>query len=202
MFEVNPNLTAKVIDVLDSTIIEIQNFYKDPDQVREFAVKSKQYTSTDNPDLLAYAVGRRVCEDTLELGYQVRDTFEQLCQHPKWNIKFDKTHHDYYWSGMRFIVNVANNLEIVNRDKRIPIQHVDAEYLKWACVVFLNKPDECEGGTGFYSYDYSAREVVLEHLSEMEYNKLVLYPANMPHGAIMEKNMFKDCDRLVQVMFM
>ena len=99
------------------------------------------------------------------------------------------------------MVNVTNNREIID-DGRDMIAHRDPDFLKWACVVYLNHLDECEGGTGFYRYDPKKDAINLEHLSKMEYNKAVLYPANMVHGAIMEKTMFKNCDRLVQVMFM
>jgi len=200
MFKVNSELAAKVVNVNNSQIIEIQNFYDNPDEVREYATSSRKYTKDDNEDLLAAAIGRRVCEDTLELGYHLQGVVQDLCQHPGWDIKFDQSQHDYYWSGMRFIVNATNNHEIIE-DGRDSIVHVDSEYLKWAIVIFLNTPDECEGGTGFYRYD-SDDKAVLEYNAKMEYNKAVLYPASMPHGAIMEKTMFKTCDRLVQVMFM
>jgi hypothetical protein len=182
MFKVNSELTAKVVKVNTSQVIEIQNFYDNPDGVREYSLSSKKYTKEDNEDLLAAAIGRRVCEDTLEPAYYLQDIFRELCLHPGWNIDFDKEQFDYLWSGM--------------------IVHQDAPHLKWACVIFLNKPEECEGGTGFYRYDSDTDKILLEHLSVMEYNKAVLYPSSMPHGAIMEKNMFKTCDRLVQVLFM
>lgn len=201
MFKLNSDLIAKVIQINDSQIIEINNFYEDPDKVREYAISSKKITRSDNEDLLAGAIGRRVCEDTLELGYQLKNTFESLCQHPDWGIEFNKKDHDYYWSGMRFMVNVTNNREIIE-DGRNMIAHRDPDFLKWACVVYLNTLDECEGGTGFYRVDPDKNTLILEHLSTMEYNKAVLYPSSMPHGAIMEKNMFKTRDRLVQVLFM
>ena len=64
MFKVNPELSAKVVKINSSQIIEIKNFYEDPDGVREYALSSKKYTKEDNEDLLASAIGRRVCEDT------------------------------------------------------------------------------------------------------------------------------------------
>jgi hypothetical protein len=201
MFEVNNNLTAKVVKVFDKQIIEIENFYCNPDEVRNYAIKSKKYSKKDNQDLLAYSIGRRVCEDTLELGYKLKDVFFQLCNHQEWHIKFDQKHHDYCWSGMRFIVNVTNNKEIID-DGRDMIAHIDGSFYKWACVVYLNLPSECEGGTGFYSIMPDTDTINLEYCSTMKYNKAVLYDPNMIHGAIMKKNMFKSCDRLVQVIFM
>ena len=200
MFDLNHELKARVVKVLDKQVIEIENFYKNPDEVRKFALESKKYTRDDNEDLLAHAIGRRVCEDNLELT-KLSSVFEQLCNHPEWHIDFDKEHHDYYWSGMRFMVNVTNNQEILD-DGRDIISHVDGPTTKWACVIYLNLSLECEGGTGFYSYVPEFDKMKLEYMSDMKYNKAVLYDANMIHGAIMEKNMFKHCDRLVQVMFM
>lgn len=200
MFEVSKNLNAKVLSVDNKQIIEIENFYSNPDEVREYAIRSKKYTKDDNKDLLARAIGRRVCEDNLELGYQMKDIFAQLCQHPGWHMKYDQDHHDYYWSGMRFMVNVTNNKEILD-DGRNFIGHVDGPDRRWACVIYLNLPEECEGGTAFYSRISQFNKIKLEYLSKMKYNKAVLYDANMVHGAIMEKTMFKKCDRLVQVIF-
>ncbi len=67
MFKVNSELAAKVVKVNTSQVIEIQNFYDNPDAVREYSLSSKKYTKEENEDLLAAAIGRRVCEDTLEL---------------------------------------------------------------------------------------------------------------------------------------
>jgi hypothetical protein len=200
IFDINMELDAKIVPILGKPIIEIENFYRNPDSVRQFALESKKYTKDDNDDLIAGAVGRRVCQDSLELT-KLSSVFEQLCNHSSWHIDFDKDHHEYYWSGMRFLVNVTNNLDILD-DGRDMIMHVDGPDKKWACVIYLNTNEECEGGTGFYSLNMEKDEVNLEYLSQMMYNKAVLYDANMIHGAIMEKHMFKTCDRLVQVMFM
>lgn len=200
MFEINKNLNARVNRVCNSLIIEIENFYENPDEVREYAITSKKYTKNDNNDLLAYAIGRRVCEDDFRLEIQMKEVFYQLCNHPEWNIKFDEEHHNYRWSGMRFMVNVTNNKEILNDGRNI-ICHVDGPTTKWACVVYLNILEECEGGTGFYSLN-DDENLKVEYISKMKYNKAVLYDSNIIHGAILNKTMFKTCDRLVQVMFM
>ena len=201
MFEINPNLNVKIKFVDGKQIFEIKDFYLNPDGVRDYALKSKKYTREDNQDLLAYSIGRRVCEDDLRLSFFMKDVFEQLCNHSGWHIKFEKEHHEYRWSGMRFMVNVTNNQEILD-DGRDYIAHVDGPDNKWACVVYLNTPNECAGGTEFHSYvkEYDRTKIV--YTSKMEYNKAVLYDANMIHGAIMNTDMFKHHDRLVQIMFM
>ena len=61
MFNINSELSAKVVNISDNQVIEIENFYQDPDEIREYALVSKKYTKEEHPDLLAYATGRRVC---------------------------------------------------------------------------------------------------------------------------------------------
>lgn len=199
MFELNPELKVQIVNIEEKIFFVIDNFYKNPNQVREYAIKSDKHTDSE---LLAGAIGRRVCEDDLRLSYYMKDVFEELCKHPKWHIQFDKEHHEYKWSGMRFMVNVTNNREII-KDGRKNIEHLDGPLNKWASVVYLNIPEECEGGTEFYKWngDYESKPV-LEYIVEMSYNRAVLYDANMVHGAVMKPGMFSSCDRLVQVMFM
>lgn len=200
MFDISSEIKVKSIYVECKPIFEIQNFYKNPNLVREYAIESKKYSRKDNPDLLAYVLGRRVCEDDLRICKN-SGVFKELCNNPNWHIEFDLKQHEYYWSGMRFIVNVCNNAEILESSKK-HFFHVDGPRHKWASVVYLNVNEECEGGTGFCSYDSKKDSINLEYTSKMEYNKAVLYDANMIHGPILEKTMFKNCDRLVQVMFM
>ena len=51
--------------------------------------------------------------------------------------------------------------------------------------------------TGFYDQEHR-----LTHLAEMKYNRMLIYPANILHGAYDEDGWFKDeLYRLVQVFF-
>jgi hypothetical protein len=199
MFDINPEIKVKIVNCDNKILFIVDNFYKNPDEIRNYALKSKKY---NDEHLLASAIGRRVCEDDLRLSFYMKDIFKELCTHPKWHIGFDQNHHDYRWSGMRFMVNVTNNKEIL-LDGRDHIEHIDGPLNKWACVVYLNIDEECEGGTSFYSWDGCDNHLAkLQYTAKMKYNRAVLYDANMVHGAIMNKDMFKTCDRLVQVMFM
>lgn len=227
MFEVNSEIKVKIEKVNDivwealpdgvikyssniqqKMVFIIDDFYKNPDEVREYALNSKTYTDKER---LAGAIGRRVWEEDISIMMQLRDNlcpiFEQLCQHPDWHIEFDKEHHYTKWNCMRFVVNMTNNKEIVDsgRDWKT-ICHIDGPYNKWAALVFLNKEYECEGGTSFYSVslpneDGSTNPPTLEYTCDMKYNRCILYDANQIHGAIMEPHMFKKYDRLTQIMF-
>lgn len=216
MFEVNPNLKVKIERVpdrawsgIDKMVFVIDNFYKNPDEVRELAKKSKLYTDKEK---LAGTIGRRVWEEDLdvmgELGYQLYPVFQEMCQHPDWHIKFDPDHYFNKWDTMRFVVNVTNNEEILASGKTTDTAcHIDGPYNKWASLVYLNIPEECEGGTDFYSVvppneDGTENWPKKEHHCEMIYNRCLLYDANQVHGAVLEPGMFNTCDRLVQVMFM
>jgi hypothetical protein len=227
MFEVNPELKVKIEKVRDITwesldngvvkyspsttekmVFIIDDFYKNPDEVREYAINSKTYTDEDR---LAGAIGRRVWEEDASIMIKLRDNlspvFEQLAQHPNWHIKYDKEHFHSKWNCMRFVVNVTNNKEIVDSGRDWgTICHIDGPCNKWASLIFLNTDDECEGGTSFYSVslpneDGSTNLPTFEYTCNMKYNRCIMYDANQVHGAIMEPHMFKTCDRLTQIMF-
>ena len=198
---------------VEKMIFVMDDFYQNPDEVRTLTKKSELYKDKDK---LAGAIGRRVWEESSdimnEMAYQMCHVFEQLCQHEDWHIDFDKEHHYAKWNEMRFVVNVTNNKEIVdsNRDWDT-ICHIDGPFNKWAALVFLNTPEECGDdestpGTGFYSVqcpddDGTINKPKLQYTCPMKYNRAILYDANMIHGAIMEPDMYKDYDRLTQIMF-
>jgi hypothetical protein len=233
MFEVNSELKVKIERIQDifwtstdtglvsfdssvlitKPVFVIDNFYKNPDEVRELAKKSKLYT---DKDILAGAIGRRVWREEPEIMFELANkmchVFEQMCQHEEWHIKFDKIHHYEKWNSMRFVVNVTNNKEIIdsNRDWDT-ICHIDGPYNKWAALIYLNTPEEYGDeestlGTGFYSVvepekNGKISKPKLQYTCPMKYNRAILYDANLVHGAILKANMYKDYDRMTQIMF-
>jgi hypothetical protein len=230
MFEVNNDLKVKIEKVsdcqwttgdgngivkFDKSIIKqkmvfvIDDFYKNPDEVREFTISSKKYTDKEK---LAGAIGRRVWQENLEvmneMKYCLSGVFSQLCQHPDWHIKYDEEHNKNKWDCMRFVVNITNNNEIIKSGRTTDSAcHVDGPYNKWASIIYLNTAEECEGGTDFYSVvppddDGTINLPKKQYRCEMKYNRCVLYDANQVHGAVLEPGMFKTYDRLAQVMFM
>ena len=216
MFEVNPDLQVKIEKVsdrawsgIDKMVFVIDNFYKNPDEVRDLAKKSKLYTDIER---LGGTIGKRVWEENFnlmgEMAHNLYPIFERLCQHKDWHIEFDPDHHYNKWDTMRFVVNVTNNSDIIASGRTTDTAcHIDGPYNKWGALVYLNIPEECEGGTDFYSVvppneDGTENWPKKEHRCEMVYNRCLLYDANQVHGAVLEPGMFKTCDRLVQVMFM
>jgi hypothetical protein len=115
-----------------------------------------------------------------------------------------------------FCVNV-----IQSKDLPPKVPHVDnREDFRFASTIYLNTPDECHGGTSFYTFNGSqAGPLVTEgiqqeyvtdsvgpwemlFLAEMKFNRMVLYEQNILHTAYVKPGMFEDkVYRLVQMFF-
>ena len=244
MFEINPDLKVQVKkttditwestgdgevtfipDKVEKTYFIIDDFYKDPDKVREYTLKELKdktnvYTDKkgDRPDdgRLAGAIGRRVWDESpetmKEMEVQMSPVFEQLCKSKEWHIDFDEKHHYEKWSSMRFVINVTNHEEVVRSERPwYTVCHVDGPYNKWASLVYLNTPEEYGEeesipGTGLYSVvppepDGTINHPKLQAIVPVRYNRCMVYDANQVHGAILEPELYHNYDRLTQIMF-
>ncbi len=244
MFEINPDLKVQVKkttditwestgdgevtfipDKVEKTYFIIDDFYKDPDKVREYTLKELKdktnvYTDKkgDRPDdgRLAGAIGRRVWDESpetmKEMEVQMSPVFEQLCKSKEWHLEFDEKHHYDKWSSMRFVINVTNHEEVVRSERPwYTICHVDGPYNKWASLVYLNTAEEYGEeesipGTGLYSVvppnsDGTINHPKLQAIVPVRYNRCIMYDANQVHGAILEPELYHNYDRLTQIMF-
>ena len=244
MFEINPDLKVQVKkttditwestgdgevtfipDKVEKTYFIIDDFYKDPDKVREYTLKELKdktnvYTDKkgDRPDdgRLAGAIGRRVWDESpetmKEMEVQMSPVFEQLCKSKEWHLEFDEKHHYDKWSSMRFVINVTNHEEVVRSERPwYTICHVDGPYNKWASLVYLNTAEEYGEeesipGTGLYSVvppnsDGTINHPKLQAIVPVRYNRCMIYDANQVHGAILEPELYHNYDRLTQIMF-
>ena len=204
--------TVELMGWEEFPIVYIDNFYKNPDKVRNLALRTP---GTKNPRILGGVPGERVdiqfnlehiwpiwieiAENVYGLKQEERKAFEMSCMNTS------------------FSVNVTQS----NHRRRLP--HIDLPDVKdrgWAGLVYLNKPKECKGGTGFYTYkgqqvnplqsgvwredfvDDSIGPWDLIHLAEMKYNRMIMYPDNILHGAYDKPGYFEDdIYRLVQTFF-
>ena len=180
MFEINGD--ARVIafkDIKGRSAIIIDDFYRDPDEVRELAL-SLEYT--EDPDRIAGFPGKRGYLDTTEVKDKLYNLFLDLCNNKLWKQKEQKTQlledgsfkiplpskirpfnlddFNISWSEQAFMVNCTNDSLIVkNPLAEIPHQDywekdTEEEYrFQFGSVIFLNTPDECAGGTNLYSYN-------------------------------------------------
>lgn len=213
MFEVNENLEVEIKKTFDHArnefgymwrkIFVIDNFYKNPDEIRDLALS---FEPKSDKKYCGNLIGKRVVEENQDYR-RLKDTFKILCQYKDWyNLTYDDEEFDKKWHDSKFMVNITTGEEIVQRfDEKMHTYtfHIDGINSKWAAVVYLNKDDECVGGTNFYSWKGEpSSKPRLEHTVEMKYNRMVLYEANQMHGAILEKGMFMDYPRISQVFFM
>lgn len=196
----------------------IDNFYKNPDQIRELALSIPR---TRNPKFLHGLPGSRVeiAYYFGHLGYIFEDIIRNL--YPEDMDKVEQTYIQDCMNHARFLVNIQNS----NLPPRVP--HVDASYVgRYVVGVYLNKPEECSGGTAFYKFKGSKYvdldnidpdiklydKYLLEsdgenweklYLAEMKYNRAVLYRQNVLHTPYILPDTYTDeSPRLIQMFFM
>lgn len=207
LFEVNKNLEIKIKQVENSKVVVIDNFYKNPDMVRELILKAPASTwkkfVRNYPD-----IRQNFNIDMSPLQQAVSNISEKL---------FKVTLLD----DIPFISNIFYQKGLPPGGFSAP--HADINYL--AALIYLNTPEECFGGTAFYrnrktglaySRYTSADSPVLNKnefltesnedwefidLIEMRYNRFVLYRGNIFHNAYIKKEWFINFPRIVQVGF-
>ena len=161
MFHLSDDLEIKIqqnIGPQKKSVVVIDNFYKDPDAVRQLCLESKKKT---DPGLLSYMPGHRVFIETAEVRKKLYPLFEELCFDTNiwgggnWqNLRWFQAE----WQKCAFICNVINDKTLADKPMGI-IPHQDAYRLQmpplhtqFAAVIYLNTPEECSGGTNLYSY--------------------------------------------------
>ena len=223
MFEANPlsnyNLTVKRVydhsknndqGFIWRKVFVLDNFYENPDEVRDYALSCELKSGKEYCGSL---VGKRVVEDSQEMRDNLRPVFTTLCNQKEWNnLEYNDDEFQSKWDNMKFMVNHTTHDDIMDRFTDTVYcytHHKDNVGYKWAALVYLNKDDECNGGTNFYKhiedhaygYDYNIKNDIM-FTSEMKYNRMVLYEARQTHGAILDRKMYKQHPRLAQVFFM
>lgn len=215
-FRPSNELKVRVDRFLDEKIVVIDNFYNNPDGVRELALT---IPSTRAPGILHGLPGSRV-EATYFFGH-LGPTFTDIISKvwPEESSNTDPRFIQDCLNRASFLVNVQDS----SPSPRVP--HIDnPSDCRWAVGIYLNKPDECAGGTGFYTYkgektvDLSNLDIELknyqhyvqddeefwtrEYLAEMSFNRLVIYKQNILHTPHIPPNTFtNEAPRLIQMFF-
>jgi len=234
MFELNPALDITVIkDIGPNRIsaVTIDNFYLDPYEVRRYVDNARQ--DPENVQSVHH-YGDRLYVPTKEISKNVKPIFDELCfDSDIWgNKEVDKTVYQKNWNDLGLIVNLNDEENILaNPLGIIPHQDTYTTYRcpnHFGCVVYLNTPDECKGGTLLYSFmddmtvdesimkiwedekDFDMMRMNVDHAISlkcefrlnMAWNRCVLYPSDILHCPEMERGWFVDHQRLAQVMFL
>jgi hypothetical protein len=215
-FAVNEELNARV-EVMgwqEFPIVYIDNFYKNPDKVRNLALRCPP---TNNPRICGGVPGTRV-DMNMNLDH-MHEVWKSIADNV-YGLKMGEVNtFDQACLQVPFSVNVTQSKD------RVRLPHIDYPFGSdgrgWAGLIYLNKGKECQGGTGFYNYkgqqvnpaqegiwdeDFVSDSVgpwELIHLAEMKYNRMIFYPDSVLHGAYDKPGFFEDDNyRLVQVFFL
>jgi hypothetical protein len=215
VFEINDNLSATVFTIgpKKSKIVIVDNFYKNPQLVRELALT---IPPTHNPRILGGVPGGRI--DAFYNLEHLSNVFDNLIRDvflPP-SKKDSKSNLNEIFKSATFCVNVIQSTNLPNK-----VPHVDnRENFRFASTIYLNTPEECQGGTSFYTFNGSQEGpdigIGLQNsyvtdsvgpwdmifLAEMKFNRFVLYEQNILHTAYIKPGMFEnDIHRLAQMFF-
>ena len=227
MFEINDAASIRVITEIGPnkvSVIIVDDFYKNPDEIRNLALKTKPITKEENPQLNGGVHKKRIYLETDDVRNNLKDTYSNLVSVPNiWKMKKQDKLFNNAWDSTNFLCNSMNESEITGG-----CPHTDGDACHFASVIYLNTPEECAGGTGLFSYDGGMTSFdgmrfcpqedngdvddwisesrtphwVLEYTIPMKYNRMILYEGNVFHSQIFKRGMFDNYDRLNQSLFM
>ena len=217
VFAINPDCEIKVeyYDTVPCVIVD--NFYKNPDLVRQLALSipptANKRIRCGNPALRINAF--------YDLD-SMSGIYDQLLR-TNWPNVFNSVHHQAIHLSFQQATFMVNVMKSIDLPPMAP--HVDnPSDVNFASTIYLNTPDECAGGTSFYKFNNSTsnrsghidkeKTKIIDHyltdsvgdwemigMAEMVYNRMVLYNQNALHTAYIKPDMFVDTYRINQQFF-
>ena len=233
MFEVNPEceITA-IIDIGpdDRSAVVIDNFYKNPEEVRQLALKlerKKDIAFNNHPNGID-----RAAYETPELRKNVEHLLKQIMfDDEHWGRHADRRTINQNMQYMWFLVEYLNEQVMLDQpDRLIPFQlwyeHNPSPF-QFKIEIYLNKEEECFGGTNIWNFagktaiveDMKAMYATKKHFDiikdvyesswtwhreftfGMKYNRAIIIPADLLQAPIMNTGKYVDFDRMTQAIF-
>jgi len=180
MFELNGD--AQIIafkDIKGRSAIIVDDFYRDPDAVRELALSLKY---SDGDRFIGGFPGKRGFLNTPEVKERLYNIYLDLCDNKLWknedlavtaledgsfripliskNKPFNAGDFEKNWNVQGFMVNYTNDsllkkapLGIIPHQDYWENEPNEKCTFQFGSVIYLNSPDECAGGTNLYSYN-------------------------------------------------
>jgi len=153
MFEVNEKMKIEVITgIKGRSVVVIDDFYKNPDEIRELVLSLEH---NDSSELTGGLPGARGVLDTPEVKERLYDVYLTLCAN--YFGDFDEDKFSKNWDKQIFMSNLLNDdtlrekpLGIIPHQDYYPNQQESS--FQFGAVVYLNTDDECAGGTKLYSH--------------------------------------------------
>ena len=233
MFELNPQMEiTAVVDIGPNgrSALVIDNFYENPNEVRDLALKVPRST---NVNFVNHPTGSRGVYETKEL----RKNLEKLCEEllsdkDHWgretDMPFLRSNMDLMWFMVEFM-----NEKVIDEDpmRLIPYQcwyeHNPSPF-QFTMDIFLNTEKECFGGINIWNF--AGKTSIVEDIKNMyadktkfdirkdiynstftwsreltfgmKYNRAVILPADILKGDILDTAHFYDVDRIAQKLFL
>ena len=156
MFELNKEHDITVVTGIgpeDRCALIVDDFYQNPEEVRKYAIASEKHSKQSDPQLMSGLPGYRVWEEDKRIRQNLKPFFDGIRNHrdlwrsPK---KMRPGSWETSWDRAAFICNVMREN---NRDPGGGIPHIDSFDVQFGVVIYLNTPEECQGGTNLYSLD-------------------------------------------------
>ena len=216
VFALNSNFDVEIVTFgpQHTKAVIIDNFYKNPELVRNLAL---DIPPSYKKELIQGMPGGRI--DAVYDMSGLHKVFHNIIindftpEDQKSTVSHLGT--ELYFQQASFCVNV-----ITASDLRPANPHVDLrEPNRYAATVYLNTPEECRGGTSFYTYrgcqfgpepgtvprtnfiSDSEGDWEMIYLAEMKFNRLVVYQQNILHSAYIRPGWFEDYYRINQMFF-
>tara|TARA_A100001388_G_scaffold256033_1_gene220893 strand:- start:36 stop:737 length:702 start_codon:yes stop_codon:yes gene_type:complete len=233
MFELSESL--EVIAITDvgpekRNCMLIDNFYKNPDEVRKLALKLPK---REDINLVNHHSGTRSVYETDELRKNTERLFKELCYDDKfWGRKADQSFIEKNMAVMPFLCDWINQETVAKQPLQLlPFQAYYPENpspFQFTVEIFLNQNMTAQGGTDIWAFAgkttvdedmknmyadadaFSLRKDVYESVLAwkqmmmfgMEYNRAIIIPADILKAPFVTSGMYIEEDRLAQHIFL
>lgn len=233
MFEVNPECEITAITDIgpdDRSAVVIDNFYENPEEVRQLALKlerKKDIAFNNHPNGID-----RAAYETPELRKNVEHLLKQIMfDDEHWGRPADRPTINENMQYMWFLVEYLNEQVMIDQpDRLIPFQlwyeHNPSPF-QFKIEIYLNKEEECFGGTNIWNFAgktsvvedmklmYASKKHfdIIKDVYEsswtwhreftfgMKYNRAIIIPADLLQAPIMNTGKYVDFDRMTQAIF-
>ena len=172
-FKVSQDHSVELVNFDDIQVLVVDNFYENPELVRELAL---MIPATKHTNRSAYPAAM------INITYDLRTLVEPYKHYIQ--TYFPNHLSDEYiemcMGQATFMINVMSS----DGNEYLP-PHIDnPSGNNFASGIYLNEDNECSGGTSFFKNDQYLGYV------EMKFNRMIMYLQNVQHTARMEMNSF------------
>ncbi len=225
-FAVNEQLDILVKEVGPSKakVVIVDNFYKNPELVRNLALMIPPSTDEVLAANLPVGPDSGRINSSYKLGTvgkHIEEIFKIAVPEVYQNLPYN-----YFSSVFNNATFLCNVMTSNNLPPRVPHCDESMSMADYAVSVYLNTPEECAGGTGLYTFkdyrwgnnsnrtldfegtvpiDYyltdDAGDWKLIELIEMKFNRLIMYPQKHYHTAYIKPDMFLNGTYRINQMF-